>query len=116
MVQYKSRYTFDERVDETRKILTKYPDRIPIICEKNARSKETPELDKHKYLVPYDLTVGQFMYVVRKRLSLPSEKAIYFFINGSIPASSVLLNQLYQNQKDADGFLYIHYSLESTFG
>lgn len=113
---FKSKNSFVERLDETRRILEKYPDRLPIICEKHAKSKETPDIDKHKYLVPYDLTVGQFIYVVRKRLRLPGETAIFFFINGRIPTSSAFLNDMYHNEKDEDGFLYINYSLENTFG
>jgi len=34
----------------------KYPDRIPVICEKNERS-DIATIDKKKYLVPSDLTV-----------------------------------------------------------
>ena len=113
---FKSKHSFDERLDETTRILAKYPDRIPIICEKNLKSRGTPEIDKNKFLVPYDLTVGQFMYVVRKRLVLPPEKALFFFIGGIIPSSSSLLNDIYYHAKDPDGFLYIHYSLENTFG
>jgi GABA(A) receptor-associated protein len=113
---FKTKHSLSERLDETTRILVKYPDRIPIICEKNPKSKETPEIDKNKYLVPYDLSVGQFMYVVRKRLALPPEKALFFFIGGTIPSSSSLLNNIYYQSKDEDGFLYIQYSLENTFG
>jgi len=113
---FKTKHSFDQRLDETTRILAKYPDRIPIICEKNQKSRDTPEIDKNKYLVPYDLTVGQFMYVVRKRLALPPEKALFFFIGGTIPSSSGLLNEIYYQSKDTDGFLYIQYSLENTFG
>ena len=44
----------------------RYPDRIPVICEKDPRS-DIPPVDKRKYLIPMDLTVGQFVYVIRKR-------------------------------------------------
>ena len=74
------------------------------------------EIDKKKYLVPSDLTAGQFVYVIRKRLKLPAEQAIYLFVNASIPPSSALLNSLYEKQKDPDGFLYINFSSENTFG
>jgi len=113
---YKSKLTFEERCEESSRILTKYPDRIPIICEKNPKSKETPDIDKTKYLVPFDLTIGQFIYVIRKRLSLSGDKALFFFINGLIPPSSALLTDVYHNHKDTDGYLYIQYSLENTFG
>lgn len=36
----------------------RYPDRIPVICEKDPRS-DIPPVDKRKYLIPMDLTVGQ---------------------------------------------------------
>jgi GABA(A) receptor-associated protein len=115
-MSFKSNTLFSERKAESEKIIAKYPDRIPIICEKNQKSKTTPEIDKTKYLVPFDLTVGQFMYVIRKRIKLPPEQGIFLFINGYIPASSHMLNDLYYLYKDDDGFLYITYSSENTFG
>jgi len=35
--------------------------------------------------VPADLSVGQFTYVIRKRIRLPPEKAIFIFVNNYIP-------------------------------
>lgn len=71
---------------------------------------------KKKYLVPSDLTVGQFMFVIRKRLKLPPEQAIFLFVNGTIPPTGALMNQIYDEHRDVDGFLYITYSGENTFG
>ncbi len=56
------------------------------------------------------------MYVIRKRLKLPAEQAIYLFVNGSIPATAALMNTIYEEHKDEDGFLYITYSGENVFG
>ena len=75
-----------------------------------------PNLDKSKYLVPCDLTVGQFMFVIRKRMKLPSEKAIFLFVKGSIPSTNTIISNLYDSSKDEDGFLYVSYSGENTFG
>jgi GABA(A) receptor-associated protein len=55
-----------------------------VICEKADRS-DIPDIDKKKYLVPADLTVGQFVYVIRKRIKLSPEKAIFIFINNVLP-------------------------------
>eukprot|EP00981_Chlorochromonas_danica_P009110 scaffold2505_cov152-Ochromonas_danica.AAC.3 len=74
------------------------------------------DIDKKKYLVPADLTCGQFIYVIRKRLKLPSEKALFLFVNGSIPPTSAMLNAIYDQHKDKDGFLYMCYSEENVFG
>ena len=69
-----------------------------------------------KYLVPADLTVGQFVYVVRKRIKMSAEKAIFIFINNVLPPTAALMSSIYEDQKDEDGFLYITYSGENTFG
>jgi GABA(A) receptor-associated protein len=114
---FKSDYSLNDRWKEASKVIEKYKDRVPIICERSSKaSYDCPDIDKKKYLVPRDLTIGQFMYVIRKRLKLPAEKAIYLFINGIIPSSSHILGELYEYYKDPDLFLYIQYSYENTFG
>ena len=30
-------------------------------------------------------TVGQFVYVIRKRINIPSDKAIFIFVNNTLP-------------------------------
>jgi GABA(A) receptor-associated protein len=112
---FKSEFTFEQRCWETNRILGKYSNRIPLICEKVVHSKANP-LEKNKYLVPLDMTCGQFIFVIRTRLHLPAEKAIFLFINGCIPPSSALMSHLYQEHKDKDGFLYVLYSDENVFG
>eukprot|EP01035_Chromulina_nebulosa_P018618 gene18618-24349_t len=114
-VKFKSNHSFDARQAEAKRVRTKYPERIPVICEKIAISK-VQEIDKNKYLVPQDLTVGQFVFVIRKRLKLQPEEAIYLSVNGSFPQNAALLRDIYEKMKDADGFLYIRYSSENTFG
>ena len=52
----------EKRKSEAERIRAKYPDRVPVICEKADRS-DIPDIDKKKYLVPADLTVGQYHYV-----------------------------------------------------
>lgn len=67
-------------------------------------------------MVPVDLTVGQFVYVIRKRIKLPSEKAIFIFVNDILPPTAALISTIYEEHKDEDGFLYVLYSGENTFG
>jgi GABA(A) receptor-associated protein len=66
--------------------------------------------------VPADLTVAQFVYVVRKRVKLAPEKAIFIFVNNQVPNTAEMMIKLYEEQKDEDGFLYVTYSGENTFG
>ncbi|KAL5073346.1 hypothetical protein RYX36_012330 [Vicia faba] len=93
----------------------KYSNRVPMIVEKAGRS-DIAHIGKKKYLVPVDLSVGQFVYVVRKRIKLSAEKAIFVFIDNTLPPASALMCALYEEHKDEDGFLYMTYSGENTFG
>lgn len=114
---FKSEHTFAARLVESKRIMSKYDDRIPIICERDKNAgKDCPDIDKKKYLVPIDLTVAQFIYVIRKRLNLEPEKAMFIFINKQIPTNTHILSDLYHKNKDPDGFLYVTYTLENTFG
>nr|XP_024376089.1 autophagy-related protein 8d-like isoform X2 [Physcomitrium patens] len=79
---------FQKRQAEALRIREKYPDRIPVIVEK-AEKSDIPDIDKKKYLVPADLTVGQFVYVIRKRIKLSSEKAIFIFVKNVLPPTSM---------------------------
>eukprot|EP00531_Pseudo-nitzschia_arenysensis_P019883 CAMPEP_0116116094 /NCGR_PEP_ID=MMETSP0329-20121206/854_1 /TAXON_ID=697910 /ORGANISM="Pseudo-nitzschia arenysensis, Strain B593" /LENGTH=133 /DNA_ID=CAMNT_0003609565 /DNA_START=255 /DNA_END=656 /DNA_ORIENTATION=- len=112
---FKEEHPLEKRKSEAERIRAKYPDRVPVICEKADRS-DIPDIDKKKYLVPADLTVGQFHYVIRKRIKLAPEKALFLFCSNSIPPNAALMSTVYEEQKDEDGFLYIQYSGESTFG
>uniref|UniRef100_A0A665V2Y1 GABA type A receptor associated protein like 2 n=1 Tax=Echeneis naucrates TaxID=173247 RepID=A0A665V2Y1_ECHNA len=74
------------RCIESAKIRNKYPDRVPVIVEKVSGS-QIVDIDKRKYLVPSDITVAQFMWIIRKRIQLPSEKAIFLFVDKTVPQS-----------------------------
>jgi len=116
-MKFKQEFTYEKRVEESYRVLTKFPDMLPIVCEKSSfTSKECPDIDKKKYLVPKDLTVGQFLYIVRKRLVLPPEKAIFLFVEKTIPPSAAFIIDIYNIYKDKDGFLYIEYGFENVFG
>eukprot|EP00741_Cyanophora_paradoxa_P018991 tig00021108_g18334.t1 len=114
---FKQEHPLEKRKEESRRIREKYADRIPVIVERSEAGKtDVPDIDKKKYLVPADLTVGQFVYVIRKRIKLSEKAAIFIFCNGTIPPTAALMSTVYDEQKDEDGFLYITYSGENTFG
>jgi len=113
--RFKEQHPFDKRKAEAARIRVKYPDRIPVISEKSEKS-DIPDIDKKKYLVPADLTMGQFVYVIRKRIKLPADQAIFIFVNNTLPPAAALMSQIYKEHADQDGFLYVTYSGESTFG
>lgn len=107
---------FEQRLEESKKIREKYPMRIPIIIKRGDKCKNIDDIDKHKFLVPNDLTVGQFIFTIRKRIELTPEKALFLYVNNTMPPISSLILHVYEEHKNEDGFLYITYTSESTFG
>merc|ERR1712045_569644 len=101
---YKEEHPFEKRRAEGEKIRRKAP------------KARLGDLDKKKYLVPSDLTVGQFYFLIRKRISLRPEDALFFFVNNTFPPTSATMGALYQEHHEEDFFLYIAYSDESTYG
>jgi GABA(A) receptor-associated protein len=176
---YRDSTTLEKRLAESQRIRAKYPDRIPVIVERAANRTAVPQIDKNKFLVPSDLSVGgcgraasgsallprcaplassgaralraaraaraasrgprraattsgpsppshrprhartrytrrtrsragQFIYVIRKRLSLTADKALFIFISNTLPPTSMLMREVYALHADAaDGFLYV---------
>lgn len=115
-VPFKTRATFEERSLESLRIRERFPGRVPIIVERSGRSIDIPLIDKNKFLAPGDLSVSQFLYVVRRRMQLSRETALFLFVGNTLPTTGTLLRELYANYSDNDGFLYMLYSGENTFG
>ena len=49
-------------------------------------------------------------------MGLLPEEALFIFAGSSVLSSNTLISAIYENHKDPDGFLYIKYSGENTFG
>jgi GABA(A) receptor-associated protein len=111
---FKKNNSFDERLSESNRILLKYSDRVPIIVDNEVKNNQS--CLKQKYLVPKNITISQFMFVLRKRFRIDANQGLYMIINGIIPASNSFINHVYENYKDPDNFLYIILKTESTFG
>ena len=71
---------------------------------------------KEKFLVPGDLRMSQFMFVIRKRINIRPEQAIFIFCNGQILLNQSEIKDIYNKNKHEDNYLYLQYSGESTFG
>ncbi|XAR69795.1 hypothetical protein NMG60_11001518 [Bertholletia excelsa] len=112
---FKDQFTFEERLEESRDIIATYPDRVPVVVERYSKT-DLPELDKKKFLVPRDMPVGQFIHILSRRLHLAPGKCLFVFVKNTLPQTSRLMDSVYDSFKDDDGFLYMCYSSEKTFG
>eukprot|EP00922_Rhytidocystis_sp_ex-Travisia-forbesii_P037149 GHVS01055367.1.p1 GENE.GHVS01055367.1~~GHVS01055367.1.p1 ORF type:complete len:161 (+),score=18.31 GHVS01055367.1:272-754(+) len=124
MPSIRDEVAFDKRTAEAHRIRAKYPNRIPVICEKATRS-DLPEIDKKKFLVPMNMLVGEFKYIIHKHINqcaqihgmaMTHEKTIYLFVNNTAPKAGALIQEVYEAHMADDGFLYIEYSCENTLG
>tara|TARA_B100000900_G_C20119787_1_gene529417 strand:+ start:198 stop:545 length:348 start_codon:yes stop_codon:yes gene_type:complete len=115
MSDFKETNTFEKRQNESKRIRSKHPDRIPIIVNK-CKGDRLPDIDKQKYLVPNEMSIGQFMYIIRKRIKLDPNQALFVMVNKTLQSSSRSVVDIYEDCCDDDGFLYLTYSSENTFG
>lgn len=116
MDNYKLEKTFQQRCDESAKMRSRYPSRVCIFLSK-AKGCKLPDVDKNKFLVPGDMTMGQFIHVIRKRAEIHSSQGIFIFTsNNQAPPSTMSLNDVYRENKDADGFLYLTFDTELVYG
>ena len=107
--------SFESRKGDSTRLLEKYPDRCCIIVGKND-SSDVNDIPKHKFLVPRGLTMAQFQYVIRKKISCKPEQSIFMFVNNKLCPTSHTVGNVFDENKSEDGYLYVIYSGENTFG
>tara|TARA_Y100000389_G_scaffold204028_2_gene254592 strand:+ start:816 stop:1178 length:363 start_codon:yes stop_codon:yes gene_type:complete len=113
---FKKNNSFGKRKINYDTIMKNYHDRIPVIVEKDKHSQYLNDIDKNKFLVPHELTLAQFLYIIRQRCNLEPAQSLYLFCGNTLPPTSHTLGNIYNECKDDDGFLYIKYCAENTFG
>lgn len=117
---YKKTTSLEDRKQKSSRMISLYPDRIPVIVEMSSSSASyhnyIKSCHKVKYLVPYNINMGQFIQILRDKIKMDASTALFFFINNKIFPITSLIGDIYKNNADEDGFLYIEFCEESTFG
>ena len=113
---FKDQYTTEQRIQKSTHLMIKYPTYIPVICEVFNNDKQLV-LDKTRYITPGSITVGQFLYTIRKRIKLDASSALFVFTESTtIPSTGQLMSELHAEHKSDCNFLYLKVSKQSTFG
>lgn len=102
-------------LEQIARLRMKYPDKVPTYITK-LKGSSAPDIIKSKFLVPADIPLSSFMYVIRKWIKVKPEQAIFFFINDTMPSMTMTMEQLYFAHKTETGVLEMTYSAENTFG
>jgi len=114
--EFKMQHSFDKRKEESKKIIEKYPNKVPVIIEKGEGTL-LPNPVKQKFLLQRDLTIGQYLYTIRKQIEIDATESIFLIVNDSyIPPNSGTIGEVYDKYADKDGFLYVTYSAQQVFG
>ena len=117
---YKKNTPLEERKQKSEKMLSMYPNRIPVIVEMSTSSSSYTSYiqasHKIKYLVPYDICLGQLIKIIRDKIKLDKTKGLFFFIQNKLLPPSSVIGEIYKDYGDEDGFLYIEFCEENTFG
>ncbi|OAF66937.1 Autophagy-related protein LC3 C [Intoshia linei] len=114
---FKHRRDFETRLKDAQSIIKEYPGKIPVIIERLPNEKHLPNLDRAKFLIPKSVKVLDLLNIIRRRLQLHPNQAFYLLVNNkSIVTASQQMAELYDNERDEDGFLYVLYAAEETFG
>jgi len=130
MTDFKRKFSIDDRQRQTKAIIEKYENKCPIyltydkeIINKNFTSTLSKQLNK--YIVTSELTLSQFLIIVRRKINVNPEESLTLFIefyqndkllNSILAPTTNSIGEIYLNNKDEDGFLYLKLVKENVFG
>lgn len=115
-IRFIAKYSFKERCDHFEQIKLKYPDRIPIIIEKSEKCKELEALQHSSLLVHKNTPMVDIIRTIKNNLKLEPTKSIYIMVGNYAPMLGESVESIYNRHKAPDGFLYIVYLTQNTFG
>jgi len=123
---FAQKHSFVQRRKQSTAVLKKYGDRVPIVIQPQPGCLNAPWLDGSKFLVPKTQTIASLLCHIREKMALKSEIGLFFLVGTSANSATKeqyaliggcdMVGLLYTQYAKDDGFCYVYYSEESTFG
>jgi GABA(A) receptor-associated protein len=112
---YRRRVPLAERKRACERARMRHPAHVPTILERSGA--DTPVMNREKFLLSGALTGSQLQYVVRRRLALRGDEAIFLLCDRRVVPATASVFELDARHRDPDdGFLYVVYTCENAFG
>lgn len=115
---FRARYDFDTRKSLYDTLMLKNSNYIPCVVSlsNDIVAKYKLSSIEIRVLIQADYTLGQFINILRKRLSISSVEGLYVFIDNTLLPTSSIMSKIYSQRKSKDGFLYVDVSILETYG
>ena len=111
---FKRQHPFEARRMLSVKMKAVYPRHVPLIVER--RSRQDPPLPKSRFLVAGEKRMGEILAQVKGEMTLRPTEALFFLVGEEMIRPGESAARLYERWGDDDGFLYLVYSREESFG
>lgn len=116
---FREKHSFEKIKNETDSIKRKHPTRVPILISIYQNDTTLFNLiTNHKYMIPKDMTFTEFIQIIRHRIKLDQNEALFAILTEQniMPKMTSLVGDLYEKYKSDDGYLIITLTKENTFG
>lgn len=107
--------TMTPRSNSRCRALFKHPGLVPVevVHEQGSSDKK---LGTYKYLVQPDMSMGQFMSMLRARLKIDATEGVFLMVGDVLAKNSSTMQDLYALHQDSDNILVITVAKERVFG
>lgn len=75
-----------------------------------------PSMPWREFTLPSYVTVASLLKMIRFRLKLGPAEALFVFFKGALVPTGAEMGSLFEEHRDEDGWMYVTYASENTFG